>query len=269
MTPAQLHQAARQQAARLCIGLDTDPDKLPGHLPRTAEGILRFNRAIIDATRPHCIGYKLNTAYYEALGGEGWEAMRQTADYIGEGWFRIADAKRGDIGNTARQYARALLGHMPFDAVTLSPYMGIDALLPFLEYPEAMLVVLGQTSNPDALSVQGLRTDDGRTVYQRTMAHIAQHIPAGRLMWVVGATRPEVLRGLSQTYPDHGLLVPGLGAQGGSVAETLHALGNHRAPLLLTASRAIIYADGSKNFANTAAKVAAGWEKSILSSSPA
>ena len=203
--------------------------------------MLQFNCMAIDATRPYASAYKINTAFYEAMGPQGWYIMEQTRAYIGSDAYVIADAKRGDIGNTAKKYAQAFLSRMQFDAITLSPYMGLDSLEPYLDYPEAGLIVLGATSNSGAAAFQDLLLEDGQPVHLKWMRTISEHIPRDRLMFVVGATQTERLQQCRQAFPRHTFLTPGLGAQGGDLEEAVSIGWKPKAPLLINVSRAILY----------------------------
>lgn len=274
MTRAQLSAHIQQQQSFLCVGLDTDIDKLPAHLPHTAAGVLAFNQAIIDATRPYCVAYKLNTAFYEAMGPTGWEAMQATFAYIGSSHFTIADAKRGDIGNTSHQYARAFFEHMEVDALTVAPYMGEDSIRPFLEYAHKWTIVLGLTSNPGSADFERLKIEGGsgdtlplvpsvvqpargELLYQRVLRRVAGWGTPDNLMFVVGATQAHELEGIRALVPQHFLLVPGVGAQGGSLADVAtYGRVPNATGLLVNASRSIIYASAGEDFALAAAKEA-------------
>jgi orotidine-5'-phosphate decarboxylase len=257
MRRSELLSNIHQAQSCLCVGLDTDPDKLPKHLYEEAEQpMLAFNQAIIEATAPHCVAYKLNTAFYEAQGAEGWAVMRDTIDAIPDGKMVIADAKRGDIGNTAAQYAKAFFSHLEFDGITLSPYMGRDAIEPFLSYPDKASFVLVLTTNPGAEDFQYLHTD-GKPVYEHVMATASELASAESLMFVVGGTRPEELSSIRRQYPRRVFLVPGVGSQGGTLAQVLeNGLGADQA-LLVNVSRDILYRDSSRNFAHAAKNQAA------------
>jgi orotidine-5'-phosphate decarboxylase len=282
MTRLQLVSLIRQTGSYLCVGLDTDPEKIPGHLRSGADPVFEFNRQIIDATKHHCVGYKINTAFYEAMGVKGWEVMGRTVDYIPATHFKIADAKRGDIGNTSTQYARAFFETMGYDAITVAPYMGEDSVRPFLEYPDKWTIVLGLTSNPGARDFElrrmagdegtggggavGGRGDQamaGAYLYERVLTTVAGWGTPDNLMFVIGATRAEEFGAVRRLAPDHFFLVPGVGAQGGSLEEISKKGMNKDVGLLVNASRAVIYASGGEDFAEAAGRVAADYRKEM------
>ncbi len=239
----------------LCVGLDTDITKLPKHLQNKPGAVFAFNKAIIDATKDYCVSYKINTAFYESQGIKGWEAMEQTVNYIPSTHFKIADAKRGDIGNTSSQYAKAFFEIMPFDAITVAPYMGEDSIRPFLEYQNKWTIVLGLTSNAGSKDFQQLaiqQNDKHLKLYEKVLHTIAQWGNPENLMFVIGATRASDLAHIRTIIPDHFLLVPGIGAQGGSLEEVTKYGKNPDCGLLVNASRAIIFAGGGEDFAEKA-----------------
>ena len=241
----------------LCVGLDTDISKIPTHLHNHPDAIFEFNRAIIDATKDYCVSYKINTAFYESMGMKGWEAMEKTLYYIPSTHFKIADAKRGDIGNTSAQYAKTFFEVLPFDAVTVAPYMGEDSVKPFLEYENKWTIVLGLTSNIGANDFQQKKLADGKThLYEKVLSTVAEWGTPNNLMFVIGATKAKDLADIRKIIPNHFLLVPGVGVQGGSLKEVAEYGLNTDCGLLVNASRAIIYADSSNDFAVTAGKVA-------------
>ncbi len=258
MNRLQLIEQIQQKKTFLCVGLDTDITKIPKHLQHHPDAVLRFNKAIIDATKDYCVAYKINTAFYESLGLKGWEAMEQTLHYIPESHFTIADAKRGDIGNTSAQYARTFFETLPFDAVTVAPYMGEDSVRPFLEYENKFAIVLGLTSNEGSHDFQKLmvirNTDQERYLYQTLIEKVAGWGTPDNLMFVVGATRASDLKDIRTIIPDNFLLVPGVGAQGGSLEEVAKYGMNKYCGLLVNASRAVIYASSGEGFADDAAK---------------
>jgi orotidine-5'-phosphate decarboxylase len=264
MTRQQLVEQIRQKQSYLCVGLDTDLTKIPQHLQSHPDAIFEFNKAIIDATLPHCVSYKINTAFYEAMGVKGWEAIERTVNYIPDTHFKIADAKRGDIGNTSTQYARAFFEAMNFDAVTVAPYMGEDSVRPFLEYEGKWAIVLGLTSNKGAndFELKQLVSDNGEThlrtefLYERVLRSVAKWGTPENLMFVVGATQPEEFINIRSIIPDHFLLVPGVGAQGGSLKDISEKAMNSDCGLLVNASRAVIYASGKEDFATEAKAIA-------------
>ena len=276
MTYDELYAQIKKKGSFMCVGLDTDLDKVPACVKERnvtmsdAEAIFLFNKDIIDATIPYAVAYKLNTAFYEAAGWEGIMEMERTAQYIRDtypGIFIIADAKRGDIGNTAKQYAKAFFERMDCDAVTLSPYMGGDAVLPFLSYKGKWVILLSLTSNVTALDFETLpvsaQTDDlyqaqvQMPLYERVIRKASEWGNKENIMFVVGATRPEQLARIRSISPESFFLVPGVGAQGGSVEEVAKAAMNPRCGLLVNSSRGIIYADNTEKFAGAAAAKAA------------
>jgi orotidine-5'-phosphate decarboxylase len=256
MNRTQLVEQIRSKQNYLCVGLDTDITKIPGHLLSGSDPVFAFNKAIIDATKDHCVSYKINTAFYESQGLKGWEAMEKTVNYIPETHFRIADAKRGDIGNTSSQYAKTFFEIMPFDAVTVAPYMGEDSIRPFLDYIDRWTIVLGLTSNAGSADFQQLVTSDGKRLYETVLAKIASWGTPGNLMFVAGATQASDFEHIRSIVPDHFLLVPGVGAQGGSLEEVSKYGLNKDCGLLVNASRAIIFAGGGEDFASKAGLIA-------------
>jgi orotidine-5'-phosphate decarboxylase len=264
MNRQQLVAQIKQKQNYLCVGLDTDIEKIPAHLRNEPDAIFQFNKAIIDATRQYCVSYKINTAFYEAMGLKGWEAMEKTVHYIPDTHFKIADAKRGDIGNTSSQYARAFFEQLPFDAITVAPYMGEDSIRPFLEYEDKWTIVLGLTSNKGAqdFELQPLQNAHNSTqpLFEKVITTVSQWGTPNNLMFVIGATQAESFKHIRNLIPDHFLLVPGVGFQGGSLAEVSAAGLNADAGLLVNASRAVIYAGSGENFANEAAEIAAQYQ---------
>ncbi len=263
-----LIEQIRQKKNYLCVGLDTDPDKIPAHLKGNANAVFEFNKQIIDATKDLCVSYKINTAFYEAMGIKGWEAMQQTVDYIPATHFKIADAKRGDIGNTSSQYAKAFFETLKFDAITVAPYMGEDSIRPFLEYDDKWTIVLGLTSNKGANDFEMLRVVVGgdthhgdinhgvEYLYEKVLTTVSHWGNINNLMFVTGATQAKELENIRKIIPDHFLLVPGVGFQGGSLRETSKYGLNKDCGLLVNASRAIIYAGDKENFAEEARGIA-------------
>ena len=268
MTRQQLIEQIRQKQTYLCVGLDTDLTKIPKHLQSHPDAIFEFNKAIIDVTLPHCVSYKINTAFYEAMGLKGWEAMERTVNYIPNSHFKIADAKRGDIGNTSSQYARAFFEAMNFDAVTVAPYMGEDSVRPFLEYEGKWAIVLGLTSNKGAndFELKQLLSENGEThlraefLYEHVLRKVAKWGTTENLMFVVGATQAEEFVNIRSIIPDHFLLVPGVGAQGGSLNDISEKAMNADCGLLVNASRAVIYASEKEDFATEAKAIAAQYQ---------
>jgi orotidine-5'-phosphate decarboxylase len=255
MTSSELNQEIRRKRSFLCVGLDSDPLKIPAHLNREAYPVFEFNKAIIDATHDLAIAYKPNLAFYEAMGTEGMKQLEMTVDHIRSvdpNLFIIADAKRGDIGNTAEQYARAFFIHYDFDAITLSPYMGRDSVEPFLQFPGKWAILLALTSNPGASDFQMQRFSDGEPLYEKVLRESSAWGTDDNLMYVVGATRPEYLKRIRKIIPNHFLLVPGIGAQGGSMEMVLENGKSAHGGLLINNSRGIIFAGRDKDFAEKA-----------------
>ncbi len=267
MTRAQLTEQIFSKKTYLCVGLDTDPQRIPKHLQNTPDAVFQFNKAIIDSTKEHCVAYKINTAFYEAQGVKGWEAMERTVAYIPDTHFTIADAKRGDIGNTSVQYARAFFTVLKFDAVTVAPYMGEDSVRPFLEFNNKWTILLGLTSNKGAadFELQKLSSTEGAFspelgrngfLYERVVSSAMKWGTGENLMFVVGATQSAQLANLRKLAPAHFFLVPGVGAQGGSLKGISEAALTKDCGLLVNASRAIIYASEGEDFAAEAAAIA-------------
>jgi orotidine-5'-phosphate decarboxylase len=246
----------KQKNSYLCVGLDTDITKIPKHLLQNKNAIVDFNKAIIDATKEYCVSYKINTAFYEVLGSKGWDAMEETVNYIPSTHLKIADAKRGDIGNTSSQYAKAFFETLKFDAITVAPYMGEDSIRPFLEYEDKWTIVLGLTSNKGAADFEMQKFVDGTTLYENVLSKVSSWGTKDNLMFVVGATQASELENIRKIISDNFLLVPGVGFQGGSLAETSKYGMNKDCGLLVNASRAIIYAGSGENFAEEAKAIA-------------
>lgn len=251
MTKEELYQNIKKKKSFLCVGLDTDINKIPKHLLKEENPILAFNKAIIDATKDHCVSYKLNTAFYESLGLEGWKAMEETLAYIPEDIFTIADAKRGDIGNTSKMYAKAFFENMDFDSVTVAPYMGEDSVAPFWSYEDKWVILLGLTSNKGSQDFQRL-TDNDMPFYEHVMRKANTWGDSENLMFVVGATHPEMFQEIRKIAPDNFLLVPGVGAQGGDLHGVIKNGMNDHCGLLINSSRGIIYASSGEDFAEAA-----------------
>lgn len=259
MNRQSLVEQIQKKKSYLCVGLDTDPDKIPAHLKQRPDAVLAFNKAIIDATLDSCVSYKINTAFYEAMGPRGWEIMKETVHYIPSTHLKIADAKRGDIGNTSSQYAKAFFEALPFDAITVAPYMGADSVQPFLEYDNKWTIVLGLTSNKGAADFE-LQKMGEEYLYEKVMKTVASWGNPGNLMFVVGATQAEAFSAIRSWLPDHFFLVPGVGAQGGSLREISEKALNKDAGLLVNASRAIIYASEKEDFAEEARIIASQYQ---------
>lgn len=258
MTRNELTAEIKRTGSFLCVGLDTDVEKIPQHLRSKKDAVLEFNRAIIDATAPYCVAYKPNSAFYECRGAEGWEKLRQTCRYIKEKYpnkLLIIDCKRGDIGNTAKMYAKAMFEDLQADAVTIAPYMGSDSVMPFLAYEGKWVILLDLTSNPSASDFQ-LITDADNTPFFINVLRRSQKwegVSDSNMMYVVGATRAEMLAEIRKEVPSSFLLVPGVGAQGGSLEDVCRYGLTADCGLLVNSSRGIIYASSGEDFAQAAA----------------
>lgn len=263
MNITALIKEIKHKQSYLCVGLDTDIKKLPERLQGKEDAILSFNKNIINATKDFCVSYKLNTAFYETLGSKGWEIMQETVSFIPKTHFIIADAKRGDIGNTSAQYAKTFFETLKVDAVTVTPYMGEDSILPFLEYKDKVTIVLGLTSNKGARDFELQKLNNGDYLYQHVLKTVARWGTPENLMFVVGATQAENLEEIRTIIPQHFLLVPGVGAQGGSLEKVSKYGMNKDMGLLVNASRAVIYASGGEDFAEKAGEVAAEYQKQM------
>lgn len=238
----------KQKKSFLCVGLDPELDKLPNKLKNTQDPIFEFNKAIIDATKDYCVAYKPNIAFYECLGTKGWDSLAKTLDYIPKNIFTIADAKRGDIGNTSKKYAQTFFTTYPFDAITVNPYMGKDSLSPYWEFPNKWVIALGLTSNTGAQDFQLQKTNQNQYFFEENIRKIAQWGTLDNTMFVVGATRGEDLQSIRKIIPQHFLLVPGVGAQGGSLADVVKHCLTPEVGLLINSSRGIIYAGNGDDF---------------------
>jgi orotidine-5'-phosphate decarboxylase len=255
MTTPQLIEQIRLKKSFLCIGLDVDLTKIPAHLLTTEDPIFEFNKAIIDATHDVCVSYKPNTAFYEAYGIKGWQSLQKTIDYINNNYpdiFTIADAKRGDIGNTSTMYAKAFFEDLNFDSVTVAPYMGKDSVEPFLAFENKHTIMLALTSNEGAFDFQTLNTNNGQELYKTVLETSKNWKNSQNLMYVVGATKAEYFTEIRKIVPNSFLLVPGVGAQGGSLAEVCKYGMNENVGLLINSSRGIIFASNGTDFAEKA-----------------
>lgn len=253
MTRQDLISLIKRKKSFLCIGLDTDLEKIPSHLLDEDDPIFAFNKEIIDATHDLAAAYKPNIAFYEAYGTKGWESLEKTIAYLREKEvFNIADAKRGDIGNTSGRYAKAFLENLNFDGITVAPYMGQDSVEPFLDIEGKWIVLLALTSNKGTDDFQMIKTGSGKLVYERVLEISQKWGSADNTMYVVGATKAEMLSGIRKIVPDHFLLVPGVGAQGGSLEEVAKYGLNQDCGLLVNSSRGIIYAGKGTDFADVA-----------------
>jgi len=258
MTTQELISQIKKKKSFLCIGLDVDLEKIPQHLLKAEDPIFEFNKAIIDATHHLAVSYKPNIAFYEAYGIKGWQALQKTIDYLNENYpeiFTIADAKRGDIGNTSTRYAKAFLSDLNFDSITVAPYMGEDSVVPFLEFENKHTILLALTSNRGAFDFQTKKVD-GEEVYKKILQTAQTWKNHHNLMYVVGATKAEYFAEIRKIVPDNFLLVPGVGAQGGSLAEVCKYGLNKDVGLLINSSRGIIYASSEENFAEAATQKA-------------
>ncbi|WP_152269878.1 orotidine-5'-phosphate decarboxylase [Agriterribacter humi] len=262
MTRKQLSEHIKTQSSYLCVGLDTDINKIPRHLLSHADPVFEFNKQIIDATKDFCVSYKINTAFYESQGIRGWEAMEKTVNYIPSTHFTIADAKRGDIGNTSSEYAKAFFEVLNFDAITVAPYMGEDSVRPFLEYKNKWTIVLGLTSNPGAKDFELQQTGKER-LYEKVLRTVAGWGSTENLMFVIGATQPEEFINIRNILPDHFFLVPGVGFQGGSLKEISEKAMNKDCGILINVSRAIIFASEKEDFALEAKAIAAQYQQEM------
>jgi orotidine-5'-phosphate decarboxylase len=278
MTRKQLVGEIFSKQSYLCVGLDTDPSKIPAHLKLTADPVFEFNKQIIDATKDLCVSYKINTAFYEAQGLKGWAALEKTVAYIPSTHFKIADAKRGDIGNTSSQYARAFFETLPFDSITVAPYMGEDSVKPFLEYRDKWAIILGLTSNHGSRDFElqklvkhketlnegiHITRDETQYLYETVLATSSLWGTDHNIMYVVGATQAEEFESIRKIIPNHFLLVPGVGAQGGSLKDISEKAMIADCGLLVNASRAIIYASPGENFADAARNVAQQYQREM------
>ncbi len=252
----QLVGNIRRKRSFLCVGLDTDIRKIPAHMADKEDAIFLFNKAIIDATAPYCVAYKPNLAFYESLGVEGWIALEKTLRYLKTDFpdqFVIADAKRGDLGNTSAMYARSFFEHLDVDAITVAPYMGEDSVTPFLGYDGKWVILLALTSNKGSHDFQLIEDRDGRRLFENVILKAGKWATADQLMFVVGATQGKLFEDIRAVAPDSFLLVPGVGAQGGSLEEVAKYGMNKDCGLLVNSSRGIIYASQGKDFAEAAA----------------
>ena len=240
----------------LCVGLDTDMTKIPKFLLDSEDPIFEFNKRIIDATKEFCVAYKPNIAFYEAMGIKGWNSLQKTLDYIPDNIFTIADAKRGDIGNTAALYAATFFETYPFDSVTVAPYMGVDSVTPFLSHKNKWTILLGLTSNSGSKDFQTQKMLDNEYLYEKVLKVSKSWGTVDNTMYVVGATKAESLASIRKIIPDHFLLVPGVGAQGGSLKEVVKFGQNNDVGLLVNSSRGIIYAGNEENFDDLASNKA-------------
>lgn len=263
MTRTELHQHIQRKQSYLCVGLDSDINRIPKHLLHHSDPIFEFNKQIIDATKDLCVAYKPNIAFYEAHGAKGWESLQKTLDYIPDSHFTIADAKRGDIGNTSRLYAKAFFETLNFDSVTVAPYMGIDSVSPFLEFDDKWVILLALTSNKGSQNFQLTEQENGQPLYEKVMRTANTWGTPENMMFVIGATHPQKFEEIRQIAPDNFLLVPGVGAQGGDL-EGLSKYGlNDHTGLLVNSSRGIIFAGTGEDFADKSRAAAANLQEQM------
>lgn len=256
MNKQQLFENIKRKKSFLCVGLDTDIKKIPEHLLKEEDPIFAFNKAIIDATAPYCIAFKPNLAFYESMGVKGWISFEKTIQYLKQNYpdqFIIADAKRGDIGNTSAMYARTFFDELDIDSVTVAPYMGEDSVTPFLTYPNKWVILLALTSNKGSHDFQLMEDTQGECLFEKVLKTSQNWGNEENMMYVVGATQGSMFQDIRKLVPNHFLLVPGIGAQGGSLEEVCHYGMNATCGLIVNSSRAIIYADKTENFAQVAA----------------
>ncbi len=268
MDKKQLVEQIKIKKSFLCIGLDVDMEKIPQHLLELNDPIFEFNKQIIDATHDLTVAYKPNIAFYEAYGIKGWKSLERTIDYINKEYpeiFTIADAKRGDIGNTSTRYAKAFFEDLNFDSVTVAPYMGSDSVEPFLAFSDKFTILLALTSNKGGLDFQVIKDEKGVTLYEKVLQESKTWKNNEQLMYVVGATRPEYFKKIRKIVPNHFLLVPGIGAQGGNLQEVCKYGLADDIGLLVNSSRGIIYASSNKDFAEKAREKARELQKEMAS----
>ena len=259
MTKQELFEQIKEKQSFLCVGLDTDLNKIPKHLLDSDDPIYEFNKSIINATAKYCVAYKPNLAFYEAAGLDGWLSFEKTVAYIKQRYpemFLIADAKRGDIGNTSEMYARSFFNNLKMDAVTVAPYMGEDSVRPFLVQKEKWVILLALTSNKGSNDFQLIEDGNGEAIFEKVLKISQQWASDEEMMYVVGATQDKLFSRVRKIAPNHFLLVPGIGAQGGSLEAVCKVGMNSSCGLLVNSSRAIIYADNSEDFATAAGKEA-------------
>ncbi len=279
MTKFELFEQIKKKESFLCVGLDSDISRIPKHLLKFDDPVFEFNRQIIDATLPYAVAYKPNVAFYESRGSKGWKSLERTIDYINKiapDVFTIADAKRGDIGNTSKMYANAFFVNMDFDAITVAPYMGVDSVTPFLEYKDKWVILLALTSNIGAADFQlprrdfsealyrfGIRSTRSKALYEKVLMTSQAWANEDKIMYVIGATKAEYLAKVRVQIPNHFLLVPGIGAQGGSLKEVAQYGINRQCGLLVNSSRGIIFASQNEDYAAKAASKAHNLQKEM------
>ena len=256
MNKQELINQIKLKKSFLCIGLDTDIEKIPEHLLKFDDPVFEFNKQIIDSTKDFCVAYKLNTAFYESNGINGWKSLMKTIEYIPKNIFSIADAKRGDIGNTSKMYAKTFFETMDFDSITVNPYMGSDSVEPFLDFNNKWVILLALTSNKGSEDFQNFSNQSNVKLYQQVIEKSINWSDDSRIMYVVGATKSDSLKEIRKIIPDHFLLIPGVGAQGGSLDDVVKFGMNKDCGLLINSSRSIIYAGHGENFAENAREAA-------------
>lgn len=262
MDRKELVAEIRKKKSYLCIGLDSDLNKIPNHLLETDDPIFEFNKAVIDATKDFGIAYKMNLAFYESLGYKGWMSLEKTVNYIPDNIFKIADAKRGDIGNTSKQYAKTFFETYNFDAITVSPYMGEDSIGPFLEFENKWVIILALTSNKGSQDFQMLSTPEGK-LYEQVLRKASKWGDKNNIMFVVGATHPDYFLNIRKIIPENFILIPGVGAQGGDLEQISRNALNDDIGVLVNVSRGIIYADNNANFPNNISKQAQAYQREM------
>ena len=256
MNKSEIIAQIRTKKSFLCIGLDTDIKRIPSFLLEYEDPIFEFNKRIIDATKDLCVAYKPNIAFYEAMGVNGWKSLEKTIQYIPKNIFTIADAKRGDIGNTSKKYAETFFSTYSFDAITVAPYMGLDSITPFLNYTNKWTIILGLTSNKGSSSFQYLNLDNGRQLFNEVISSSSKWGNTENTMYVIGATQSQDLIEIRKLIPHHFLLIPGIGFQGGNLDDVIKNGLNNEVGLLVNSSRGIIYAGNDTQFASKARDVA-------------
>ena len=268
MKRAEIIAQIKKKKSVLCIGLDADIKKIPKHLLGESDPIFSFNKAIIDATVEYCVAYKPNIAFYERLGIQGWNALNKTIKYLNQTYpevFTIADAKRGDIGNTSKMYAKAFFETMNFDSITVAPYMGKDSISPFLEFEEKWVILLALTSNTGAFDFQFSKSENGETLFEMVLKKAQKWATSEQLMFVLGATKTEFLEHVRKVAPDSFFLIPGVGAQGGSLEAVLTKATNKDYGVLVNSTRGVIYRGNGKDFAQKARIAAQELQKEMAS----
>ena len=250
MNRQDIFNQIKEKRSFLCVGLDTDINRIPSHLLDNSDPVFEFNKRIIDATQDLCIAYKLNTAFYESNGVKGWKSLEKTLDYIPSNIFTIADAKRGDIGNTSRMYASAFFKNINFDSITINPYMGVDSVTPFLEFKDKWVILLALTSNIGSKDFQFFTSSKNKALYEEVLELSQEWGTKDNMMYVVGATQVNMLANVRKYMPDHFLLIPGVGSQGGNLDDVVKYGITKECGLIINSSRALIYAGEGINFAS-------------------